>query len=248
MGAVKGPWGFGCCKGARFWVQGACTEVTAPSRMHRVRRFGGVVERGHGLGRGVLRGHQDAAPHLPGWLLRPLQPSSSPGIPEVQAEGVREHLGHPWHGSSSGVTATSRAVGTSKMARGSGGGHVTSGGPTGRVIPQAPAALLEVGTGLPAVPGRDGDLAAAVLAADPARGAAAAPGPPGSHHAAHRCRAWRRSRGEGKEGKKSLNSIKDKGEKLCRGESRDPPRGSSPSPAALCAASGGFYSHAAASS
>lgn len=154
-----------------------------------------------------------------GWLLRPLQPSSSPGIPEVQAEGVREHLGHP------------------------------SGGPTGRVIPQAPAALLEVGTGLPAVPGRDGDLAAAVLAADPARGAAAAPGPPGSHHAAHRCRAWRRSRGEGKEGKKSLNSIKDKGEKLCRGgEPGPPPRGSSPSPAALCAASGGFYSHAAASS
>lgn len=139
--------------------------------------------------------------------------------------------------------------GQAKWHVGLGGGHVTSGGPTGRVIPQAPAALLEVGTGLPAVPGRDGDLAAAVLAADPARGAAAAPGPPGSHHAAHRCRAWRRSRGEGKEGKKSLNSIKDKGEKLCRGgEPGPPPRGSSPSPAALCAASGGFYSHATASS
>lgn len=68
------------------------------------------------------------------------------------------------------------------------GTHITFGRPAGRVLPQAAAALLEVGTGLPSVPGRDGDLAAAGLAADPAQGAAPAPWPPGTHRTAHRCR------------------------------------------------------------
>lgn len=49
------------------------------------------------LGRGGTEGPN---PHVPRGLLRQRQPSSSPGISEVLAEGVGEDLGHLWQKSS----------------------------------------------------------------------------------------------------------------------------------------------------
>lgn len=87
-----------------------------------------------------------------------------------------------------------------------GGGHpcgtrVTFGCLTGWVLAQAAAALLEVGTGLSSVPGRDGDLAAAGLAANPTQGAAPAPPPPGPHRTAHR---YQQARGAEREERASM--------------------------------------------
>lgn len=196
-----GVWG---CEGAKFWVQGACTEATAPSRMHGVHSFGGAVQRGHSLG------CQGATRMLPCTYLGA---SSGLCIPALLQGSLKSRLKES---GSTLATPGTEAAGSQLPQCGQWGqttwcvcpegGTVclTFGGPAGWVIPQAPAALLEVGAGLPAVPGRDGDLAAAAPAADPTWGAAAAPGPPGSHHAAHRCGAGWRSRGEGKEGKKEL--------------------------------------------
>lgn len=100
-----------------------------------------------------------------------------------------------------------RAAGTAAHGDDHAGGqqaaHVTFGRPAGRVLPQAAAALLEVRTRIPSVPGRDSDLAAAGPAANPARGAAPAPRPPGPHSTAHRCQGWRRGK------RKSFSVIND---------------------------------------
>lgn len=92
------------------------------------------------------------------------------------------------------IKDTSGGQHTETAGRRAAGSPVTLGRAAGRVLPQAAAALLEVRTGIPAVPGRHRDLAAAGPAANPARGAAPAPRPPGPHGTAHRCQGPRRGK------------------------------------------------------
>lgn len=217
-GGAKGPWFWGVGDAQRPWLQVGCKGATALEQGAEGPWLCIGVQRGHGFGRGGAEGPQPHT-HLDG--------SSSSSSPALRQGSLKSRLKE-----SGNILATSgrRAAGDThrrlktpwdrqggrqhqETVTHEGGGHprgthITFGRPAGRVLPQAAAALLEVGTGLPSVPGWDGDLAAAGLAADPARGAAPAPWPPGPHHAAHCCRQARGA-GRTEEGKESFNSMKN---------------------------------------